>query len=206
MLNEIQKRILKEVSDMAKIPEGEAVNIRANGKKAFRQNSEHITIESKTDKDGIDIRIDSGCKGETVSIPVVVSETGVKDVVYNDFFVADGADVRIVAGCGIHNCGSCDSQHDGIHTFYVGKNAHVVYVEKHYGEGEGTGKRILNPQTILYLDASDGMKLEDGFIPSLSIPAPSDIRYFSVINVLLFHSGKRIFLHHLYMVKKMISL
>ena len=151
MLNEIQKRILQEVADMAAIPEKGAVNIRSDGKKAFRQNSEHITIESKTDKDGIDIRIAPGTKAEHVYIPVVVTESGRHDMVYNDFFVGEGADVRIVAGCGIHNCGDCDSEHDGIHTFYVGKNAKVTYVEKHYGEGEGSGKRILNPQTILYL-------------------------------------------------------
>ena len=160
MLNEIQKKILKEVSDMAGIPAEGAVNIRANGKKAFRQDSDHIKIVSKTDKDGIDIHISGDTKGETVSIPVVITDTGMTDVVYNDFFIEDGADVKIIAGCGIHNCGSCDSQHDGIHTFHVGKNAHVTYIEKHYGEGEGSGKRILNPQTILYLDEGAVMNLE----------------------------------------------
>ena len=160
MLNEIQKRILQEVADMAAIPEKGAVNIRSDGKKAFRQNSEHITIESKTDKDGIDIRIAPGTKAEHVYIPVVVTESGRHDMVYNDFFVGEGADVRIVAGCGIHNCGDCDSEHDGIHTFYVGKNAKVTYVEKHYGEGEGSGKRILNPQTILYLEEGASVTLE----------------------------------------------
>ena len=160
MLNEIQKRILQEVADMAAIPEKSAVNIRSDGKKAFRQNSEHITIESKTDKDGIDIRIAPGTKAEHVYIPVVVTESGRHDMVYNDFFVGEGADVRIVAGCGIHNCGDCDSEHDGIHTFYVGKNAKVTYVEKHYGEGEGSGKRILNPQTILYLEEGASVTLE----------------------------------------------
>ena len=160
MLNEIQKRILQEVADMAAIPEKGAVNIRSDGKKAFRQNSEHITIESKTDKDGIDIRIAPGTKAEHVYIPVVVTESGRHDMVYNDFFVGEGADVKIVAGCGIHNCGDCDSEHDGIHTFYVGKNAKVTYVEKHYGEGEGSGKRILNPQTILYLEEGASVTLE----------------------------------------------
>ena len=160
MLNEIQKRILQEVADMAAIPEKGAVNIRSDDKKAFRQNSEHITIESKTDKDGIDIRIAPGTKAEHVYIPVVVTESGRHDMVYNDFFVGEGADVKIVAGCGIHNCGDCDSEHDGIHTFYVGKNAKVTYVEKHYGEGEGSGKRILNPQTILYLEEGASVTLE----------------------------------------------
>ena len=160
MLNEIQKRILQEVADMANIPAEGAVNIRSDGKKAFRQNTKNITIESKSDKDGIDIRIAPGTKAEHVYIPVVVTESGRHDVVYNDFFIGEGADVQIVAGCGIHNCGDCDSEHDGVHTFYVGKNAKVTYVEKHYGEGEGSGKRILNPQTILYLEEGATVTLE----------------------------------------------
>ena len=160
MLNEIQKRILQEVADMAGIPAEGAVNIRSDGKKAFRQNTKNITIESKTDKDGIDIRIAPGTKAEHVYIPVVLTESGRHDVVYNDFFIGEGADVQIVAGCGIHNCGDCDSEHDGVHTFHVGKNAKVTYVEKHYGEGEGSGKRILNPQTILYLDEGSTVTLE----------------------------------------------
>ena len=133
------------------IPDG-AVNIRLDGQKEFRQNSEHIQIVSKTDKDGIDIRIAPFTKSENVHIPVILSKSGFHDLVYNDFFVGEGADVTIVAGCGIHNCGDCDSEHDGIHTFYIGKNAKVHYIEKHYGEGEGSGKRILNPQTIVYLE------------------------------------------------------
>ena len=160
MLNDIQKRILQEVADMANIPAQGAVNIRSDGKKAFRQNTKNITIESKTDKDGIDIRIAPGTRAEHVYIPVVVTESGRHDVVYNDFFIGEGADVQIVAGCGIHNCGDCDSEHDGVHTFHVGKNARVTYVEKHYGEGEGTGKRILNPQTILYLEEGATVTLE----------------------------------------------
>ena len=132
MLNDIQKSILKTVSDMTGIPDG-AVNIRLDGQKAFRQNSEHIQIVSKTDKDGIDIKIAPFTKSENVHIPVVLSKAGFHDMVYNDFFVGEGADVTIVAGCGIHNCGDCDSEHDGIHTFYIGKNAKVHYIEKHYG-------------------------------------------------------------------------
>ena len=159
MLNDIQKKILQEVADMTGIPDG-AVNIRSDGQKAYRQNSEHITIESKTDKDGIDIRIAPFTKHENVHIPVVLTKSGFQDMVYNDFFVGEGADVRIVAGCGIHNCGDCDSQHDGIHTFYVGKNAKVTYIEKHYGEGEGRGKRILNPQTIVYLEEGASIIME----------------------------------------------
>ena len=159
MLNDIQKKILQEVADMTDIPDG-AVNIRSDGQKEYRQNSEHLTIESKTDKDGIDIRIAPFTKNENVHIPVVLTKSGFQDMVYNDFFVGEGADVRIVAGCGIHNCGDCDSQHDGIHTFYVGKNAKVTYIEKHYGEGEGRGKRILNPQTIVYLEEGASIVME----------------------------------------------
>ena len=126
MLNEIQQRILQEVADMVKIPETGAVNIRSDGKKAFRQNTENIQIVSKTDKDGIDIHIAPGTKAEHVYIPVVLPESGRHDMVYNDFFIGDGVDVKIVAGCGIHNCGDCDSEHDGIHTFFVGKHAKVT--------------------------------------------------------------------------------
>ena len=160
MLNDIQKRILQEVADMAGIPDG-AVNIRSDGQKLYRHNTENIEIVSKTDKDGIDIHIKPFTRAESVHIPVVLTASGFQDMVYNDFFVGEGADVTIVAGCGIHNCGGCgDSRHDGIHTFYVGKNAKVRYVEKHYGEGDGLGKRILNPQTILYLDEGASVTLE----------------------------------------------
>lgn len=159
MLNEIQKQILREIADMVDIPKG-AVNIRTDGKKAYRSNSEHIRIESKQDKDGIDIIIDPGTVAESVHIPVVLTQSGFHDMVYNDFFVGEGAKVTIVAGCGIHNCGDCDSEHDGIHTFHVGKNAEVTYIEKHYGEGEGRGKRILNPQTVLYLEEGAKVTLQ----------------------------------------------
>ena len=159
MLNDVQKHILEIVADMAGIPDG-AVNIRSDGTKAVRQNSEHSEITAKTDKDGIDIRIAPFTKHENVHIPVVLTESGRHDMVYNDFFVGEGAEVRIVAGCGIHNCGDCDSQHDGIHTFYVGKNAHVTYIEKHYAEGTGTGKRILNPQTVVYLEEGATITME----------------------------------------------
>ena len=159
MLNDVQKHILDVVAGMAGIPDG-AVNIRSDGKKAYRHNTENIEIFSKTDKDGIDIRIRPFTKHEDVHIPVVLTESGLHDKVYNDFFVGEGAEVRIVAGCGIHNCGDCDSEHDGIHTFYIGKNAKVTYQEKHYGEGEGAGKRILNPQTIVYLEEGASITME----------------------------------------------
>lgn len=150
MLNEIQKRILQEVADMVSIPSG-AVNIRSDGRGEFRQNTEDITITTKQDKDGIDITVAPFTKNGQVHIPVVLTKSGFHDKVYNDFYIGESAQVDIVAGCGIHNCGDCDSQHDGVHTFYVGKNAVVTYSEKHYGEGEG-GRRILNPETVFYLE------------------------------------------------------
>ena len=159
MLTDIQKQLLAEIADLHKVPEG-AYNIRANGVSAGRNSTANIEITSKEDKPGIDIRIKPGTKNESVHIPVVLSESGLKDVVYNDFFVGDGSDVVIVAGCGINNCGNQDSDHDGVHRFFVGKNAHVKYVEKHYGEGEGSGKRILNPTTEVNLGEGSTMEME----------------------------------------------
>ena len=150
-LTEIQKMMLQKVADMKKMPTEGAYNLRLNGKGFVRHSSEHIDIVPKTDKPGIDIYIKEGTNGETVSIPVVITESGLDDMVYNDFHVADGVDVTIIAGCGIHNCGCDTSKHNGIHTFYIGKNANVRYQEKHYGAGDGTGGRILNPQTVLYI-------------------------------------------------------
>lgn len=159
MIDEIQKRILEEVADLHAVPEG-AYNIRANSKMAARNTTANIDIISKEDGSGIDIHIKPGTKNESVHIPVVLSQSGLKEVVYNDFFIGEDADVVIVAGCGIHNCGVQDSEHDGIHRFYVGKNARVKYVEKHYGEGDGTGKRILNPGTEVYMEEDSSMEME----------------------------------------------
>ena len=124
MLNEIQKHILEEVADLHTVPTG-AYNIRANSAMAGRNTTANIEITTKTDKPGIDIRIKPGTKQESVHIPVVISESGLKEVVYNDFYIGEDSDVVIVAGCGIHNCGNQDSQHDGVHRFFVGKNAHI---------------------------------------------------------------------------------
>lgn len=158
-LDEIQMRILQEVADLHSVPEG-AYNIRSNGALAGRNSTANIEIVSKPDGTGIDIHIKPGTKNESVHIPVVLSESGLKDVVYNDFFIGEESDVVIVAGCGIHNCGNQDSQHDGVHRFFVGKNAKVKYVEKHYGEGDGTGKRILNPVTEVTMEAGSSMEME----------------------------------------------
>ena len=158
-MDEIQERILMEVADLHGVPEG-AYNIRANGKLDSRSTTANIDITTKQDVSGIDIRIKPGTKNESVHIPVVVSESGLKDMVYNDFYIGDDCDVVTVAGCGIHNCGDQDSQHDGIHRFYVGKNSHIKYVEKHYGEGDGRGKRILNPVTEVHMDEGSFMEME----------------------------------------------
>ena len=158
-MDRIDQILLREIADLEKTPQG-AYNIRKNGKLESRSNSANIVIESKEDKPGIDIHVAPGTKNESLHIPVIVTQTGFTDLVYNDFHIGDDADVEIIAGCGIHNSGCETSQHDGIHTFYIGKNSRVRYVEKHYGEGEGTGQRILNPQTILYLDEGATVELE----------------------------------------------
>lgn len=159
-LTEIQKMMLQKVADLKKVPSEGAFNLRLNGKGYERHCSEHIDIIPKEDKPGIDIYIKEGTKGETVSIPVVITESGVDDVVYNDFHIADGVDVTIVAGCGIHNCGCEDSKHNGIHTFYVGKNCTVRYSEKHYGAGDGIGGRILDPKTELHIGENSTVFLD----------------------------------------------
>ena len=160
MLTETEKGMLEKIADMKEGEAEGAVNVRIDGKKVLRNSTDTIRIESKEDKDGIDIYVKAGSKNGSVHIPVVLTETGFKDKVYNDFFIGEGAEVEIVAGCGINNCGCDDSQHDAIHTFYVGKNAKVTYSEKHYGEGAGTGKRILNPETIIYLEEGASMTLD----------------------------------------------
>lgn len=159
MLDNISKKILEEVADLHKIPEG-AYNIRVNGKSESRNTTANIDITSKEDKSGIDIRIKDGTVKESVHIPVVLSESGLKETVYNDFYIGENCDVVIVAGCGIDNCGSQDSQHDGVHRFFIGKNSKIKYVEKHYGQGDGNGKRILNPVTELHLEEGAEAVLE----------------------------------------------
>ncbi len=158
-LGGIEKNLLKEVAGLEGIPTG-AYNVRENGKLAGRKTTAHIDIVTKTDKPGIDIYIKSETKGERVDIPVILTETGLNDLVYNDFYVADGADVTIVAGCGIHNGGKDKSEHDGIHSFHIGKNAKVLYIEKHYGEGDGSGERVLNPTTLVEIDEGGSMTME----------------------------------------------
>jgi len=158
-LDAIQKQILLEVADLHKIPEG-AYNIRANGESAGRVSTANIEIIPKENGTGLDIKIKPGTKNESVHIPVVMTKSGIKELVYNDFYIGEGSDVLIVAGCGRDNCGSQDSQHDGIHRFYLEKGAKAKYVEKHYGSGKGTGKRILNPGTEVYMKEDSVMEME----------------------------------------------
>ena len=159
MVDLIQKQLLEEIADLHDVPAG-AYNIRANSELAGRNTTENIDIVTKTDVPGIDIFIKPGTKKESVHIPVVLSKSGLKEMVYNDFHIGEDADVVIVAGCGIHNSGSLDSEHDGIHRFFVGKNAKVKYVEKHYGQGDGSGKRILNPGTEVHMEEGSSMEME----------------------------------------------
>ena len=158
-LDSIQKRLLAEIADLHSVPEG-AFNIRANGESAARASTANIEIVPKPEGNGIDIRIAPNTKNESVHIPVVLTKTGLKEVVYNDFYIGENADVTIVAGCGIDNCGPKDSQHDGIHRFFVGKGAKVKYVEKHYGSGDGAGKRILNPVTEVTMEEDSYAEME----------------------------------------------
>lgn len=157
-MDEIRMNLLKEVADLDALPVG-AYNIRENGQAAGRNTTANIDIVTKQDKPGIDIIIAPGTKKESVHIPVIISQTGLTDLVYNDFYIGEDADVVIIAGCGIHNCGGELSQHDGIHTFWLGKNSHIRYVEKHYGEGDGS-KNVMNPTTIVHLDEGASMEME----------------------------------------------
>lgn len=158
-MDEIQKTLLMQVADLHEVPQG-AYNIRANGASTQRNTTEHIDIVTKTDKPGIDIIIKPGTKNESVHIPVLLTQSGLKESVYNDFFIGDDCDVTIVAGCGIHNGGKEGSEHSGIHTFFIGKNAKVRYVEKHYGSGEGTGERVMNPTTCINIDEGGYMEMD----------------------------------------------
>ena len=158
-MNNTELELLKIIADMEGTPEG-AFNIRSNGSLDSRRVTENIDIRNKADNSGIEVVIKPGTKGEKVHIPVIISETGLKELVYNDFIIGDNADVEIVAGCGIHNCGDEESRHDGIHTFFVGKNAKVKYVEKHYGKADGKGESNMNPVTVINIADGGYMEME----------------------------------------------
>ena len=157
-LDKVTQDVLKMIDSYGFRQEG-AYNLRLNGMAVCHGDSRHINIVKKEDKPGIDIHISGEAKDEQVHIPVVMSQEGV-DIVYNDFYIEDGADVTIIAGCGIHGEGCSETRHDGIHTFHVGKNANVKYVENHYAEGNGTGKKVLNPVTKIYVGENSVFTLE----------------------------------------------
>lgn len=158
-MDNIDKELLKEIADLEDTPKG-AYNIRKNGQGIERKVTENVNIVTKTDVSGIDIYVKENTKFEFVHIPVIITESGLTDLVYNDFHIGENANVIIIAGCGIHNDHENDSRHDGIHRFFLEKNAKVKYIEKHYGEGEGTGKRILNPVTEVYLKEGSTLEME----------------------------------------------
>ncbi|EPY2291143.1 SufB/SufD family protein [Clostridium sporogenes] len=158
-MDDIQKNLLKEISDIHELELG-AYNVRINGEVSLKNTTANIDIVKKEDKPGIDIYIKPNTKNEGVHIPVILSKTGMTELVYNDFHIGENADITIVAGCGIHNGGDEKSEHDGIHTFFIGKNEKVKYLEKHYGEGSGNGDRVLNPETIINIDEGGYMEMD----------------------------------------------
>lgn len=159
MQEDVRRELLEKIADLHGVPEG-AYNIRENSELAGRHNTEEITIETKTDKPGINIYVKDGTKNKSVHIPVIITKTGITEMVYNEFFIGEDCDVLIVAGCGIHNAGDATSAHDGLHTFEIGKNSHVRYIEKHYGEGNGSGERIMNPTMTAHLAPGASMEIE----------------------------------------------
>lgn len=160
MDTEIDRELLEKIADLLGKPVG-AFNIRKDCGCDGRESTAHIKIDNRADgKSGIDIRILDGTVGETCHIPVIITKPGIEETVYNDFYIGENCDVTIVAGCGIHNCGDQESRHDGIHTFHVGRNSHVHYSEKHYAEGDGTGAKVFNPQTIVYLDEGASIQMD----------------------------------------------
>ncbi len=158
-MDTIEKNLLEQIADLHDVPQG-AYNIRSNGALAGRSTTENIDIVTKTDKPGIDILIKAGTRNESVHIPVLLSQTGLQDLVYNDFYIGEDADVTIIAGCGIHNGGDDESRHDGIHSFHLAPGARLRYVEKHYGEGDGNGKNVMNPTTVIELAEGAYMEME----------------------------------------------
>lgn len=159
-MEQMEKELLKTIADISGFMPGSAFNLRKNGEGVERHSTPNVKIVTKVDQPGIDIIVKAHTVGESVHIPVILTEAGIHDMVYNDFYIEEGADVEIIAGCGIHNDGCDTSQHDGIHTFHIGKNAKIRYVEKHYGEGDGSGKRILNPTTVIHMEENSYAQMD----------------------------------------------
>lgn len=158
-MNSITENLLGIVSEWDGGYKG-AFNIREDSGCAGRQSTENIKIENKTDNPGIVIRVKSAAQKETVYIPACVTHAGVNDLVYNDFIIEDGADVIIVAGCGVHSEGEEEARHNGIHRFFIGKNAKVLYKEKHVGTGTGTGAKRIDPVTDVEMDENSYMEMD----------------------------------------------
>lgn len=165
-MDRIEQNMLQEIAELDSLPVG-AYNIRSNGESEARNTTANIDIITKEDKSGLDIKIKDKTKNESVHIPVIISKSGLKEIVYNDFFIGDDCDITIVGGCGIHNCGSAESRHDGIHRFFVGKNSKIKYIEKHYGEGDGEGKKVMNPTTEVVLGENSFMDMETSQIAGI---------------------------------------
>ncbi len=166
-LNSVDTALLEVIADMHDGKAPGAVNIRKDSGCASRITTDDVDIRSKTDKPGIDIFIRAGAQKAVCHIPVIITQSGLTETVYNDFFIGEGAECTIIAGCGIHNCGEDESRHDGVHCFHIGKNARVTYVEKHYGEGDGGGRRNMNPQTIAYLEQGAFLKMDTSQIKGI---------------------------------------
>lgn len=158
-MNNIEQKLLEKIADLHKIPSG-AFNLRKNGQAAVRNTTKDIDIRPKKNKSGIDIFVKPNVKNKSVHIPVIITVGGLSDLVYNDFYIGHDADVLIVAGCGIHNNTCKTSMHNGIHTFHIGANAKVKYIEKHVGEGDGSGGKILNPVTKIIMRENSYMEME----------------------------------------------
>lgn len=158
-MNNIEKKLLEKIADLHSIPSG-AFNLRKNGQAVERQSTKDIDIVPKKNKSGIDIIVHPNVKNKSIHIPVIITVGGLNDLVYNDFYIGENCDVVIVAGCGIHNKTCNTSSHNGIHSFHIGKNSKVKYIERHIGEGEGSGGKILNPVTRIYQKENSVMELE----------------------------------------------
>ena len=166
-LNAVDTALLEVIADMPGGTAEGAVNIRKDSACAERLTTPDVDIVSKTDKPGIDIIVRAGAKKAMCHIPVIITKSGLTETVYNDFYIGDGAECTIIAGCGIHNCGDGESRHDGVHTFHIGKGARVTYVEKHYGSGDGAGARNMNPRTIAYLEEGAFLKMDTSQIKGI---------------------------------------
>ena len=167
-MNDKERHLLEQIAGIRGFQPGTAFNLRRNAVGVERHSTENVQIVPKTDQLGINIIVKAHTKHEKVHIPVVLSESGVQDLVYNDFYIEEGGEVEIIAGCGIHNDGCEVSRHDGIHTFHIGKNAKVSYVEKHLGEGKGSGERILNPTTIVHMEEGSYMEMDTSQIKGVN--------------------------------------